>query len=90
MRGECSRCVRGGERERGGRQGNPEDHGLPIGYIRMAHRIGPRALRDQRKASAKERVGGIGDLDLRRLIVERVIERGRKMIAPLIILITPS
>ena len=59
--------------------GNPQDHGVTGGDKEIAHAVGARAGREQRKAAPEERMGGIGDLDFRRVVERWVIDRGIKV-----------
>src|SRR5438128_6411281 len=61
--------------------GNPQDHGVTVGDKEIAHAVGARAGREQRKAAPEERMGGIGDLDFRRVVYRWVVERGMKVCA---------
>src|SRR5881397_2785245 len=61
--------------------GNPQDHGVTVGDKEIAHAVGARAGREQRKAAPEERMGGIGDLDFRRGVYRWVVERGMKVCA---------
>ena len=63
----------------GGRLGNPQHHGVAVGDEEIAHTVGARAGGEQRKAAPEERMGGIGDLDFRRVVYRWVIDRGIKM-----------
>src|SRR3989442_4884476 len=59
--------------------GNPQDHGVTVGDKEIAHAVGARAGREQRKAAPEERMGGIGDLDFRRVVYRWVVDRGIKV-----------
>jgi hypothetical protein len=59
--------------------GKTEDHGVAVGDEDIAHAVGARAGREQRKAAPEERMGGIGDLDFRRVVYRWVVDRGIKM-----------
>jgi hypothetical protein len=62
-----------------GSLGNPQDHGVTVANEEIAHAVGARAGREQRKATPEEWMGGIGDLDFRRVVYRWVIDRGIKM-----------
>jgi hypothetical protein len=46
----------------------------------IAHPVGARAGREQREAAPEERMGGIGDLDFRRVVYWWVVDRGIKVL----------
>jgi hypothetical protein len=55
-----------------------------------AHAVGALAGREQRKAAPEERMGGIGDLDFRRIVYRWVVDRGIKVFNRLTRLTTPG
>ena len=59
--------------------GQTQHHRVAVGDEDRAHAVGARAGREQRKAAPEERMGGIGDLDFRRVIYRWVVDRGIKM-----------
>ena len=59
--------------------GKTEDHGVAVGDEDITHAVGARAGREQRKAAPEERMGGIGDLDFRRVVYWWVVDRGIKI-----------
>jgi hypothetical protein len=59
--------------------GKTQHHRVAVGNEDIAHAVGARAGREQRKAAPEERMGGIGDLDFRRVVYRWVIDRGIKM-----------
>ena len=59
--------------------GNTQHHRVAVGDEDIAHAVGARAGREQRKAAPEERMAGIGDLDFRRVVYRWVIDRGIKM-----------
>jgi hypothetical protein len=63
----------------GGCLGNPQHHGVAVGDEEIAHTVGARAGREQRKAAPEERMGGIGALDFRRVGYRWGVDRGIKM-----------
>jgi hypothetical protein len=58
---------------------NPQGHGVPVSDKEIAHAVGAWAGREQRKAAPEERMGGIGDLNFRRVVYQWVVDRGIKM-----------
>ena len=81
MRGkfrEGDRLERGRDQIRGG-LGNPQDHGVTVGHEEIAHAVGTRAGREQRKAAPEEWMGGIGDLDCRRIVYRWVVGNTAKV-----------
>ena len=72
------RLGRGQDDLRGG-LGNPQHHGVSVGHEEIAHAVGARAGREERKAAPKERMGGIGDLNFRRVVYRWIVERGIKV-----------
>ena len=73
-----------------GSLGNPQDHGVTVANEEIAHAVGARAGREQRKAAPEEWMGGIGDLDFRRVVDRWVIDRGIKMFDRLMRSTTPG
>ena len=63
----------------GGDVGQTQHHGVTVGDEDIAYAVGARAGREQCKAAPEERMGGIGDLDFRRVVYRWVVERGIKM-----------
>jgi hypothetical protein len=59
--------------------GQTQQHGVAVGDKDIAHAVGTRAGREQCKAAPEEGMGGIGDLDFRRVVYRWVVERGIKM-----------
>ena len=59
--------------------GQTQHHGVAVGDEDIAHAVGARAGREQCKAAPEEGMGGIGDLDFRRVVYQWVVERGIKM-----------
>src|SRR5262249_4188736 len=81
MRGQFSpwcRLWRCGD-ETGGHVGQTQHHGVAVGDEDIAHAVGARAGREQCKAAPEEGMGGIGDLDFRRVVYRWVVDRGIKM-----------
>ena len=70
--------------------GQTQHHRVAVGNEDIAHAVGARAGREQRKAAPEERMGGIGDLNFRRVVYRWVVDRGIKMFDRSIISITPS
>src|SRR5215831_17585380 len=63
----------------GDRVGQTQQHRVVVGDEDIAHAVGARAGGEQRKAAPEERMGGIGDLDFRRVVHRWVIDRGIKI-----------
>jgi hypothetical protein len=61
--------------------GKTQHHRVAICHEDIAHAVGARAGREQRKAAPEERMGGIGDLDFRRIVYRWVVDRGIKVCA---------
>src|SRR4029453_1420120 len=81
MRGEFSpwrRLWRCGA-QTGSGVGKTQHHGVAVGHEDIAYAVGARAGREQCKAAPEERMGGIGDLDFRRVVYRWVVDRGIKM-----------
>src|SRR5262249_7700594 len=81
MRGQFSpwlRLWRCGD-QAGDRVGKTQQHRVVVGDEDIAHAVGARAGGEQRKAAPEERMGGIGDLDFRRIVSRRVVDRGIKV-----------
>ena len=68
--------------------GQTQHHRVAVGNEDIAHAVGARAGREQRKAAPEERMGGIGDLDFRRVVYWWVVDRGIKIFDRSIISIT--
>ena len=85
MRGECSRDLGDLGNERRRRTGDTEHHVLTVGDKDI---LGGRSLRLRRaehKAAAKERMGGVNNLDLGQIVLREgawVVERGSKVCDP--------
>src|SRR5205823_8463910 len=63
----------------GGRVGQTQHHRVAVGDEDIAHAVGARTGREQCKAAPEERMGGIGDLDFRRVVYRWVVDRGIKV-----------
>ena len=59
--------------------GKTQHHRVAVCNEDRAHVVGARAGREQRKAAPEERLGGIGDLDCRRVVYRWVVDRGMKV-----------
>jgi hypothetical protein len=59
--------------------GKTQNHRVAVCNEDIAHAVGARAGREQRKAAPEERMGGIGDLDFRRVVYRWVVDRGIKV-----------
>jgi hypothetical protein len=59
--------------------GKTQNHGVAVGDKDIAHTVRTRTGREQCKAAPEEGMGGIGDLDFRRVVYQWVVERGIKM-----------
>ena len=68
--------------------GKTQPHRVAVGNEDIAYAVAARAGREQCKAAPEERMGGIGDLDFRRVVYRWVIDRGMKMFDRAIISIT--
>src|SRR5262249_20558796 len=56
-----------------------QPHGVAVGHEDIAYAVGAWAGREQCKAAPEERMGGIGDLDFRRIVSRWVVDRGMKV-----------
>src|SRR5215831_9601941 len=81
MRGQFSQWRRRWQcvEQTGGDVGQTQHHGVTVGDKDIAHTVRARAGREQRKAAPEERMGGISDLDFRRIVYRWVVDRGIKM-----------
>jgi len=59
--------------------GKTQNHGVAVGDKEIAHTVRTRTGREQCKAAPEEGMGGIGDLDFRRVVYQWVVERDIKM-----------
>src|ERR671925_1783651 len=81
MRGEFSpwrRLWRCGA-QTGSGVGKTQHHGVAVGHEDIAYAVGAWAGREQCKAAPEERMGGIDDLDFRRIVYRWVVDRGIKV-----------
>ena len=66
--------------------GQTQHHGVTVGDEDIAHIVRAWAGREQRKAAPEERMGGISDLDFRRVVYRWVVDRGIKMYGRMFVL----
>src|SRR5207249_3612670 len=85
MRGKFREGGRLGRRRdqiRGG-LGNSQDHGVAVGDKEIAHAVGARASRDQRKTATEEWMTGVCDFNFSQVVYQWVVDRGMKLFDPL-------
>src|SRR6266702_7822926 len=85
MRGKFrhgSRLRRRRDAMRGG-LGNAQDHGVAVGDKEIAHAVGARARRDQRKTATEEWMTGVCDFNFSQVVYQWVVDRGMKVFDPL-------
>ena len=58
----------------GGRLGNPQHHGVAVGDEDIAHAVGARARRDQRKTTPEEWMTGVGDFNFSQVVYQWVVD----------------
>ena len=63
--------------------GNPQDHGVTVGDKEIAHAVGARARRDQRKTATEEWMTGVCDFNFSQVVYQWVVDRGMKLFDPL-------
>src|SRR6266566_6515336 len=66
----------------GGRLGNPQHHGVAVGDEDIAHTVGARASRDQRKTTPEEWMTGVCDFNFSQVVYQWVVDRGMKLFDP--------
>src|SRR6266705_6863249 len=84
MRGKFrhgSRLRRWRDAIRGG-LGNAQDHGVAVGDKEIAHAVGARARRDQRKTTPEEWMTGVCDFNFSQVVYQWVVDRGMKLFDP--------
>src|SRR5262245_30318834 len=67
----------------GGRLGNPQHHGVAVGDEEIAHTVGARASRDQRKTTPEEWMPRVCDFHFSQVVYQWVVDRGMKLFDPL-------
>src|SRR5438128_2635533 len=65
----------------GGCLGNPQHHGAAVGDEEIAHTVGARASRDQRKTTPEEWMTGVCDFNFSQVVYQWVVDRGMKVCA---------
>src|SRR6266404_2566438 len=65
----------------GGCLGNPQHHGVAVGDEDIAHTVGARASRDQRKTTPEEWMTGVCDFHFSQVVYQWVVDRGIKVCA---------
>ncbi len=65
-----------------GALGNPQDHGVAVGDKEIAHAVGARASRDQRKTAPEEGMTGVCDFNFSQVVYQWVVDRGMKLFDP--------
>jgi len=65
-----------------GALGNAQDHGVAVGDKEIAHAVGARASRDQRKTATEEWMTGVGDFNFSQVVYQWVVDRGMKLFDP--------
>src|SRR6266699_6349333 len=65
-----------------GALGNAQDHGVAVGDKEIAHAVGARARRDQRKTATEEWMTGVGDFNFSQVVYQWVVDRGMKLFDP--------
>jgi hypothetical protein len=63
----------------GGRLGKTQHHSVTVGDEDIAHAVGARTGREQHEMATEERMAGVCDLDFRRIVYRRVVDRGIKL-----------
>src|SRR2546425_867310 len=84
MRGKFrhgSRLRRWRDAIRGG-LGNAQDRGVAVGDKEIAHAVGARASRDQRKTAPEEGMTGVCDFNFSQVVYQWVVDRGMKLFDP--------
>ena len=66
----------------GGRLGNPQHHGVAVGDEDIAHTVGARASRDQRKTTPEEWMPRVCDFHFSQVVYQWVVDRGMKLFDP--------
>src|SRR5216683_2612069 len=66
----------------GGCLGNPQHHGVAVGDEEIAHTVGARARRDQRKTTPEEWMTGVCDFNFSQVVYQWVVDRGMKLFDP--------
>src|SRR5262245_30180651 len=66
----------------GGRLGNPQHHGVAVGDEEIAHTVGARASRDQRKTTPEEWMPRVCDFHFSQVVYQWVVDRGMKLFDP--------